>query len=109
MKSQATTMAAMQGQLANIQQFCMAVNQQPPPTIYTPPPQQQQFNKRRDKRNGGSGGGYGGGSFSQQPAWFVGNGAGAQQPARPPTPYKHWEIGTTAVPMAATLMTPTRA
>jgi len=27
MKSQATTMAAMQGQLANIQQFCMAVNQ----------------------------------------------------------------------------------
>ena len=31
MKNQATTMAAMQGQLANIQQFCMAVNQQPPP------------------------------------------------------------------------------
>ena len=39
MKSQATTMAAMQGQLANIQQFCMAVNQQPPSTIYAPPQQ----------------------------------------------------------------------
>jgi hypothetical protein len=90
MKSQATTMAAMQGQLTNIQQFCMAVNQQPPPTIYAPP-QQQQFNKRRDRRNGGSGGGNGGGSFPQQPTWFGGNGAGAQQPARPPTPYKRWE------------------
>jgi hypothetical protein len=32
MKSQATTMAAMQGQLTNIQQFCMAVGQQPRPT-----------------------------------------------------------------------------
>ena len=80
----------MQGQLANIQQFCMAVNQQPPPTIYAPP-QQQQLNKRRDRRNGGYGGGNGGGSFPQQPTWFGGNGAGAQQPARPPTPYKRWE------------------
>jgi hypothetical protein len=88
-KNQATTMAAMQGQLANIQQFCMAVNQQPPPTIYAPP-QQQQFNKRRDKRNSGSGVGNGGGIFPQQPTWFGGNGAGAQQP-KPPTPYKRWE------------------
>jgi len=47
MKSQATTMAAMQGQLANIQQFCMAVNQQPPPNIYAPPQQQQHNNRRR--------------------------------------------------------------
>jgi hypothetical protein len=37
MKTQATTMAAMQGQLTNIQQFCMAVGQQPPPNIYAPP------------------------------------------------------------------------
>ncbi len=66
MKSQATTTAAMQGQLANIQQFCMAVNQQPPPTIYAPPPQQKQFNKRRDRRNVGSGGGYGGGVWWQR-------------------------------------------
>jgi hypothetical protein len=30
MKTQATTTATMQGQLTNIQQFCMAVGQQPP-------------------------------------------------------------------------------
>ncbi len=41
MKTQATTMAAMQGQLTNIQQFWMAVSQQPPPNIYAPPQQQQ--------------------------------------------------------------------
>ena len=34
MKSQASSLAAMQGQLANIQQFCMAVGQQPPSNIY---------------------------------------------------------------------------
>jgi hypothetical protein len=44
MKSQATTLAAMQGQLGNIQKFCMAVNQQPPPNIIYTPPQQQQNN-----------------------------------------------------------------
>jgi hypothetical protein len=41
--------------------------------------------------NGDTGGGNGGGSFPQKPAWFGGSGAGAQQPTRPPTPYKHWE------------------
>jgi hypothetical protein len=97
MKTQATTMAAMQGQLTNIQQFCMAVGQQPPPNIYAPPQQQHTFNNRRDRRNGrghgngGTGGGNGGGSFPQQPAWFGSSGAGAQQPMCPPTPYKHWE------------------
>ena len=92
MKSQATTMAAMQGQLANIQQFCMAANQQPPPTIHAPPQLQQQHNNRRsNRRNGGSGGANGTGSFPQQPTWFGGNGTGAQQPTRPPTPYKRWE------------------
>jgi hypothetical protein len=35
-KTQATNMAAMQGQLTNIQHFCMAVGQQPPPTSYAP-------------------------------------------------------------------------
>jgi hypothetical protein len=35
-KTQATNMAAMQGQSTNIQQFCMAVGQQPPPTSYAP-------------------------------------------------------------------------
>ena len=96
-KSQATTMATMQGQLTNIQQFCMAVGQQPPRNIYTPPQQQRTFNNRRDRRNGGghsyggTGGGNGGGSFPQQPAWFGGSIAGAQQSTRPPTPYKRWE------------------
>ena len=99
MKSQATTMAAMQGQLTNIQQFFMAVGQQPPPNIYAPAQQQHTFNNRRNRRNGGghgdggTGGSNGGGgvSFPQQPTWFGGNGAGAQQPTRPPTPYKHRE------------------
>jgi len=92
-------MAAMQGQLTNIQQFCMAVGQQTPPHIYTPSQQQPTFNNRRKSHNGGghgnggTGGDNGGGNFPQQPTWFGGNGAGAQQPTRPPTPYKHWENG----------------
>ena len=36
-KSQAASLATMQGQLANIQQFCMVVSQQPPSMIYQPP------------------------------------------------------------------------
>ena len=97
MKSQATTMAAMQGQLTNIQQFCMTVGQQPLLNIYTPSQQQPTFNNRRNRRNGGghgnsgTGGNNGGGNFPQQPTWFGGNGASAQQPMHPPTPYKHWE------------------
>jgi hypothetical protein len=81
-KTQATNMAAMQGQLTNIQQFCMAVGQQPPPTIYAPTQQQHMSNNRRGRHNGsGHNGGYGGGNsgggFPQQPTWFGGNGAGA--------------------------------
>jgi hypothetical protein len=49
MKSQATTMATMQGQLTNIQQFCMAVGQQPLPNIYAPAQQQHTFNNRRNR------------------------------------------------------------
>ena len=99
MKAQATTMTAMQGQLTNIQQFCMAVAQQPPANIYIPSQQQPTFNNCRNRRNSGghdnsgtdgnSGGG--GGNFPQQPTWFGGNGTGTQQPTHPPTPYKHWE------------------
>ena len=92
-------MAAMQGQLTNIQQFCMDVGQQPPPNIYAPAQQQHTFNNCCNRRNGGGHGnggtggsnGGGGSSFPQQPTWFGGNGAGAQQPTRPPTPYKRWE------------------
>ncbi len=95
-KTQATSMAAMQGQLTNIQQFCMAVGQQPPHTICAPTQQQHMSNNRRGRRNGrghngDSGGSNGGGGFPQQPTWFGGNGAIAQQPSFPPTPYKHWD------------------
>ena len=96
LKSQSTTMADMQGQLTNIQQLCMAVGQQPLPNIYAPAQQQHRFNNQHNRRNGGGHGnggtggnnGGGGGSFPQQPTWFGGN---AQQPMRPPTPYKRWE------------------
>ena len=37
MKNQAASLAAMQGQLVNIPQFCMAAGQQPPSNIYQPP------------------------------------------------------------------------
>ena len=37
MKSQSASLAAMQGQLVNIQQFCMTVSQQPPSNIYQLP------------------------------------------------------------------------
>ena len=52
-KTQATNMAAMQGQLTNIQQFCMAVGQQPSPTSYAPTQQQHMSNNCRGRRNGG--------------------------------------------------------
>ena len=110
MKSQATTMAAMRGQFANIQQFCMAVNQQSPPTIYAPPQQQQNNNRRSNRLNGGSGSANGTGSFPQQPTWFGGNGAGVQQPTCPPTHFTSiGRIGITAAPMVAMLTTPTQA
>jgi hypothetical protein len=35
-KGQATSLALIQDQLANLQQFCIAVGQQPPNNIYTP-------------------------------------------------------------------------
>jgi hypothetical protein len=93
-KTQATNMAAMQGQLTNIKQFCMAVGQQPPPTIYAPTQQQHMSNNCHGRcigggQDGGYGGSNGGGNFPQQPTWFGGNGAGAQQLSFPPTPYNH--------------------
>ncbi len=36
MKGQATSLALIQDQLANLHQFCMAISQQPPNNIYTP-------------------------------------------------------------------------
>jgi hypothetical protein len=91
-KIQVTSLASMQGQPTNIQQFCMNVGQQPPPNIYAPTQQQHTSNNRFGRRNGGgSGRGSGSGNFPQQPTWFGGSGAGAQQPTCPPNPYKHWE------------------
>jgi hypothetical protein len=78
-KSQATSLATMHGQLANIQQLCMAVGQQSPSNIY-PPKQHQCTSKNRGIRRNGKGqggGGFGGGN--QQPTWYAS------------TPYKHWE------------------
>ena len=95
MKSQAASLAAMQGQLGNIQQFCMAVGQQPPSTIYQSPSnnyapmQQQRMNYNCRGRGGGrGGGGHGGGN--QQPTWYGFGGAGAQQ-QRAPTPFKQYK------------------
>ncbi len=105
-RTQATTMAAMQGQLTNIQQFCMSVGQQPPPNIYTSAQQQNTFNNRCDRHNGGghnnvvTGGGNGGGNFPQL-------GPACNNPIVLPLPTSVGRIGTTAIPMMATLMMPT--
>ncbi len=81
----------MQGQLANIQQFCIAIGQQPPSNIYAPTQHQGMSNNRIGRRNGGGQGGGGSGGSNQQPTWYGFGGAGAPQPLRPPTPYKRWE------------------
>jgi hypothetical protein len=78
-KCQATSLVVMQGQLANIHQFCMAVGQQPPINIYAPTQHQRTSNNRGIRRNGKGQGGGRSGRGNQQPTWFA------------PTPYKHWE------------------
>jgi hypothetical protein len=78
-KSQATSLATMQGQLANIQQFCMAVGQLPPSNIYAPTQNQRTSNNCGIRRNGKGQGGGGAGGGNQQPTWYA------------PTPYKRWE------------------
>ena len=88
-KSQATSLAAMQGQLANIQQFCMAVGQQPPSNIYAPTQHQRTSNNHGIRCNGKGQGGGGSGRGNQQPTWYGFGGAGTPQPSRAPTPYKH--------------------
>jgi hypothetical protein len=113
-KSQAASLATMQGQLANIQQFCMAVGQQPPSTIYQPlsnnyaPAQHQRTTYNRGGRGGGQGGGRHGGG-NPQPTWYGFGGAGAQN-QRAPTPLlSGTKIGTTVSPMGAALTMPTQA
>ena len=94
MKSQAASLAVMQGQLENIQQFCMAVGQQPPSTIYQPPnnnyaPVQQQGMTYNRGGRGGCRGGGGQGGGNQQPTWYGFGGAGVQQ-QHAPTPFKQY-------------------
>jgi hypothetical protein len=110
-KTQATSLASMQGQLTNIQQFCMNVGQQPPPNIYAPTQQQHTSNNHFGRCNGvSSGRSNGSGDFPQQPTWFGGSKAGAQQPTRPPNPYiSIGRIGTSAQCMAVMLKTGTQA
>jgi hypothetical protein len=92
MKGQATSLALIQDQLANLQQFCMAVGQQPPKNIYTPTQQQRPFNSGRSRHNGGGGRGGGGYFVPQQPTNHgFGGGAPGGGTARPPTPYKQYE------------------
>jgi hypothetical protein len=74
-KSQADSLAAIQAQLAGLQQFCMVVRQQQPPpnNIYYAPQQQQRHHNNSRNNCGGRGRGSGtfngnGGGYSQQPA-----------------------------------------
>jgi hypothetical protein len=89
MKSQADSLVAMQNQLANIQQFCMTVGQQPPSSSYAPAQQQCTFTNHNKRNDGSQSNGRG---FPQQPTMSFGSmGGGQQQVLCPPTPYKHWE------------------
>ena len=82
-KNQASSLATMQGQLANIQQFCMAIGQRPP----SAPVQHQHMSYNRRGRGGDQDGSrYGGGN--QQPTWYGFGGAGAPQSPRAPTAFK---------------------
>jgi hypothetical protein len=86
-----------QGQLASIQQFCLAIAQQPPSNIYAPAQQQcistNSCSIRNDGVHGGSGFSCGnsGGGFPQQPTIFGISSIGAYPSTCPPTPYKRWE------------------
>jgi hypothetical protein len=59
-KTQGSMIALLQGQVNAMQQYCMAMQQQPPPTIYAQPYQQCALNNRRGllHRNGSGRGGY---------------------------------------------------
>jgi hypothetical protein len=92
MKGQATSLALIQDQLANLQQFCMAVGQQPPNNIYTPAQQQCPFNSGRSRHSGGGGRGSSRYFVPQQPTKDgFGGGAPGGGTTHPPTPYKRYE------------------
>jgi hypothetical protein len=94
-KSQTDSLAAIQAQLAGLQQFCMAVGQQQPPPsniYYALQQQQHRHNNSRNNRRGRGGGSFNGsgGGYPQQPTSHQG-----QQSSGPgfvcPTPYKRYE------------------
>jgi hypothetical protein len=89
MKGQATSLALIQDQLANLQQFCMTIGQQPPNNMYASTQQQRPFNSGRSRHNRGGGRGSSGYFVPQQPTkdGFRGGAPGGGT-ARPPTPYK---------------------
>jgi hypothetical protein len=94
-KSQANSLAAIQAQLARLQQFCMAVRQQQPPpnNIYYAPQQQQHcHNNSRNNCGGRGGGGFNGngGGYPQQPTLHQGQQNGGCEFVRP-TPNKWYE------------------
>jgi hypothetical protein len=82
-KAQGTTIALMQGQLQAMQQYCMALQQQPPLAIYAP--QQQQRGHRGLGRQPSTGHGY------QAPTCPQPGLGGGQRPLLPPTPFKRFE------------------
>jgi hypothetical protein len=95
MKSQTDSLAAIQAQLAGLQQFCMAVGQQqlPPNNIYYAPQQQQhRHNNSRNNCGGRGGGGFNsnGGGYPQQPTLHQGQQSGGRGFVRP-THYKRYE------------------
>jgi hypothetical protein len=89
MKSQANSLVAMQNQLANIQQFCMTIDQQPSSISYALAQQKCTFTNHKKRNSGGQSNGRG---FPQQPTTsFAGTGGSQQQVIHRPTPYKCWE------------------
>jgi hypothetical protein len=98
MKSLVDNLIAMQGQLANIQKFCMTIGQQPPSSVYAPAQQQHTFNNR-NKCNGGSQGS-GQGSLQQPTMSFGGTGGVSSMRLVRPLPTSNGRIGTTATPIA---------
>ncbi len=104
MKSQGTAIASMQGQLQAMQQYCMALGQQPPPGIYTL--QQQQHSRQGTSRQPSTNG------KEIQPRRCIDSPedflAANTHCSHPPCS-RHLKIGTTAILMAGMSTTPTPA
>ncbi|KAL3792547.1 hypothetical protein ACHAW5_007907, partial [Stephanodiscus triporus] len=83
-RTQGTTIAALQSQLGAMQQYCMAVQQQqqPPNTVYAR--NQNPNNRRGGRRNNNNPNSGGGNNGYQAPG-------GDRRPAMPATPYKRFE------------------